>query len=1142
VLLVGLVIAVLMHVVTRAQARAHAATEAIAGDLRRSEEALRESDERTRLTLAQALDAVITGDTEGRITGWNRQAETVFGWTREEVIGRRISETVIPSAARDAHERGLAHYLATGEGPVLNRRIEVTALRRDGTEFPAELAITPTRMAGVTVFTAFLRDITERVRAEDIRRQSEESFRLLFAGNPAAMWVYDVATLRFLEVNGAAIKHYGYSRDEFLRMRLTDIRPPEEVPRLEAFVAELTATTADSVPRQSGTWKHRLKDGRIRDVDVVADTIEFEGRRAAFVVVTDVTELRQTQASLAKFTARLEMLHEIDRAIIALEEPAAIAEAVLWRLRDLLEVPRAIVNLFDLEAGEAEWLAAVGRRRIHLGPGVRFPITLMGDVEALRKGHLQVIDVRSLPESAQTQALLASGVYTYMVVPMIAGGDLIGAISFGGAPGEFPPDQISIAQEVAAQLAIAIAQARLRERVTRQAARLGLLHEMDRSIIAAETPSAMAAAVLPRLRDLLGVTRAIVNLFDLESGEVEWLAAAGRRRVRVGPGIRYSLRLAGDVDALRRGEPQAVDVDSLPPSAEVDALRASGIHSYMVVPMIATGELIGSLSFGGASAEFSPEQVSIAQEVAAQLALAIAQARLRERVAEAEQQYRKIFENSVEGIFRSTRSGRLVLVNPAMARIYGHASPADLLAPETGADRHLCADPEQWQALLERLDKHGAVSRFECRGKRKDGTVIWVSVSLRAVRDDHDEILYYEGVLEDITELKQLGQELLHHQKMEGFGQLAAGIAHDFNNLLTIITGRSELAAARLEPADALHRDLAIIHKTADRASALTRQLLAFSRRQILQPKIVALNELVVAATDLLRRLIGENIELTFVPGADLGRVRVDPGQLEQVIVNLAVNARDAMPEGGQLTVQTANVEFDEGHAVHHVDVVPGRYVMLAVTDTGTGMTPELQARIFEPFFTTKAPGKGTGLGLATVYGIVKQSGGHLRVYSEPGAGTTFKIYFPHTDEAPDARPAKPREAPRRGTETILLVEDEAEVRSLAQEALERFGYTVLAAALPTDAMLIAERHVGTIDLLLTDVVMPRMSGRALAEAVTTTRPGIKVLFTSGYTDDAIVRHGVLEAGIQFLEKPFTPPVLGAKVREVLDQDRPARD
>ena len=504
---------------------------------------------------------------------------------------------------------------------------------------------------------------------------------------------------------------------------------------------------------------------------------------------------------------------------------------------------------------------------------------------------------------------------------------------------------------------------------------------------------------------------------------------------------------------------------------------------------------------------------------------------------ESEERSRATFEQAAVGMAHTTLDGRWVRVNQRLCDIVGYTRdelltrtfqdithPDDLALDLPAQRRQLFAGEIQTLAL-------------EKRYLHKDGSVVWVELTVSMLREPSGEPKYQIAVVQDITARKQLEQELLHAQRMEGVGQLAGGIAHDFNNLLTVIGGRSQLALAKLQPADPLRRDLDLIKKTSDRAAALTRQLLAFSRKQVLQPRVVDPNTLVGNSTNLLQRIIGEDIELVFVPASDVGRVRVDPGQLEQVIVNLAVNARDAMLGGGQLTIGTSNVALDAGYAGRHVGVTPGPYVMLAVSDDGVGMDAATQARIFEPFFTTKGPGKGTGLGLATVYGIVKQSGGHIRVYSEPGVGTVFKIYLPRTDAAPEAEPSGDTTLPH-GTETILVVEDEEEVRRLAREVLERLGYTILEAMNAIEAVLIAEQHAGLIDLLLTDVVMPRMGGGALAEAVTAARPETKILFTSGYTDDAIVRHGVLEAGVQLLEKPFTPDALADNVRAVLDRQR----
>ncbi len=382
---------------------------------------------------------------------------------------------------------------------------------------------------------------------------------------------------------------------------------------------------------------------------------------------------------------------------------------------------------------------------------------------------------------------------------------------------------------------------------------------------------------------------------------------------------------------------------------------------------------------------------------------------------------------------------------------------------------------------------------------------------------------------------RDLERQLQQAQKMEAIGQLAGGIAHDFNNLLTAIIGYSELILVRLPEDDPTVADVREIKGAGERAATLTRQLLAFSRKQIVDPRVLDLNAVVANMEKLLRRVIGEDIELRTVLAADLGRVKIDPGQVEQVVMNLAVNARDAMPRGGALVIETVNAELDEGYARTHVAVRPGPHVMLVVSDTGTGMDEATKARLFEPFFTTKTPGKGTGLGLATVYGIVKQAGGNIWVYSEPGHGTTFKVYLPRVDEAAEPLGLEPAGPPRGGFEVVLLVEDDAAVRALVREALGSYGYRVLEAADAEQALRLAEEHGAGIALLITDVVMPRTGGRELARRLTELRPDTKVLFLSGYTSDAILHHGILDRGVAFLQKPFTPEALARRVRQILD-------
>jgi nitrogen-specific signal transduction histidine kinase/CheY-like chemotaxis protein len=407
-------------------------------------------------------------------------------------------------------------------------------------------------------------------------------------------------------------------------------------------------------------------------------------------------------------------------------------------------------------------------------------------------------------------------------------------------------------------------------------------------------------------------------------------------------------------------------------------------------------------------------------------------------------------------------------------------------------------------------------------------------MTITPVRDQRGEITHFIAIKVEVTERKRLEQQLRQAQKMEAVGRLAGGVAHDFNNLLTIISGYSELLLEHPGEVEPLRGYVNEIRNASGRAASLTRQLLAFSRQQVLAPRVLDLNAVVANVEKMLKRLIGEDIDLVTVLGESLWPVKADPGQLEQVLLNLAVNARDAMPKGGMLTIETANVEMDKSYAQRHFPLSPGPYVLLAFSDTGIGMDAETQARLFEPFFTTKEMGKGTGLGLATVYGIVKQSGGYIWVYSKVGKGTTFKIYLPRSDEVAESEPRRNGVKAQSGTETLLLVEDEEAVRALVRSALKEKGYRVLEASGGEEALKLSEQYGGPIDLLVTDVVMPQMSGPELADRLANSHPQIKVLYISGYTDYAGLHHGALDLGAAFLQKPFSPEALARKVREVL--------
>jgi two-component system cell cycle sensor histidine kinase/response regulator CckA len=494
-----------------------------------------------------------------------------------------------------------------------------------------------------------------------------------------------------------------------------------------------------------------------------------------------------------------------------------------------------------------------------------------------------------------------------------------------------------------------------------------------------------------------------------------------------------------------------------------------------------------------------------------------------------------LLESASQAIISIDRTGRIVLVNGRAEQMFGYGrdemlgSPMELLLPDSKRATH----SRDRDGYFERPHIRPMGIGLDLAGRRKNGSEFPVEVSLSYVESDTGS--YAIAFVSDISQRKELEEQLLHAQKMEAVGRLAGGVAHDFNNMLTVISGYNRMILDELPVADPLRGYAEEVLNAAERAAGLTNQLLAFSRRQVMQPRVINVNTIMSQTQKMLQRLIGEDIALSMSLAPDIGNIRADPGHVEQSIVNLAVNARDAMPTGGRLTIETANVVLDENYARTHMGVAPGDFVMIAVSDSGHGMDAETRKRVFEPFFTTKAKGKGTGLGLATVYGIVKQTGGDIWVYSEPGCGTTFKLYFPRVAEQVGSLAASAGEPARKaGGETILVVEDEKAVRELTVRMLKHLGYIILTASSGAEALEISSAHQGNIDLLLTDVVMPNMSGRQLADALLLLRPQTKVLFLSGYTENTVVHHGVLEKGVDFLPKPFTRENLAKKLREML--------
>jgi PAS domain S-box-containing protein len=773
-----------------------------ATDRTRSGEALRQSEQRTRLILDNALDAVITMLPSGVISDWNAQAEKMFGWSRAEALGQQMSATIIPPRYREAHDRGLKKFLATGEGPVLNKRIEITALRRDGTEFPVELAISPAKVGEEWTFSAFIRDLTERKKAEEALKLGELRYRELFQNIPVGIYRSTPAGV-FIDVNPAMVSMLGY---------------PDRESLLAAPMSSLYAEADDLF-----LWQAQVRSG----VPVINLDMRLLRADGVVIGVSSTTHVRKDAKGTVLFY-----------------------EGVFEDVTSRLEAERA------LQASE---------RRL-----------------------TQILDA----------------------VPL----------------GIFVADQ---------------------------------------------------------------------------QGHLVY-ANAGVEKV------------------LGRG----------------------------VVPDLGVG-----------------------------------------KIAEVYQAYL----TGTDQLYPVER-------NPLARALAGEMAAVDDMEIRAG-DR-----------------------------------VTAINVKGAPILDNEGKVVAAVVAFIDTTDKKSLEAQLRQSSKMEAVGQLAGGVAHDFNNLLTVIMSYGAMLLDRLGPGEN-REDVQEIAAAADRAAGLTRQLLAFSRQQVMQPRVVNVNDAVGAVENMLRRIIGEDIKLETSLDPDISTIHADPGQLEQVLMNLVVNARDAMPAGGRLRISTSNSQLSSesgGGALHAPD---GDYVMLAVSDTGAGMTREVQRRLFEPFFTTKEHGRGTGLGLSTVYGIVKQSGGEIYVYSEVGEGTTIKIYFPCFKQAVEELryEVKPKESPR-GSETILLVEDDANLRSLVARVLMRSGYTVYVAGGGEEAVAIASDPEMVIDAVITDVVMPGMNGRELVEQLAILRPEMGALLMSGYTDDDVLRRGVLQGETTFLQKPFTPEQLARKVREVLDR------
>ena len=810
-----------------------------------------------------------------------------------------------------------------------------------------------------------------------------------------------------------------------------------------------------------------------------------------------------------------------------------------------------------------------------------------------------LLDIGKDPRWLNRRLATEGGLQSFAGVPLIADSDIVGVLAISFRERRcFTSEERELIALLADQAAIAIRNARLYSETEHRRSVAEWLSDIGRLISQSLESEIIGQKIVEGLRVLLGARTSALYRVDPASRDLRARASAGE----IGPlaVLPAGTGLAGL--AVRKAEPVmtpsvATDPRVVLPPIGREQIERELARSALAVPLRIQGAIVGVLTVGDREGRiFSDDDVRLAQVFADQAVLAIENARLHEearthltrtqtllaigqtvgttldltetlrRVAT---ETRQALGADMVGAYLADGDER-ILRSIAGSGVPTHLAQAfrDFPLPlkghrfvenawehrQTAWSDDAEADPRIDREVLARFP-HGSLAFVPMIEKGRPIGGLFLVWWTRRPALTPDEVLLAEGIcrhaaiavgnarLYDETshtleELRATQEQLIQAQKMEAIGQLAGGIAHDFNNLLTVIIGRSQLLGRDPRAADSVRRGLEIIDKSAKTAANLTRQLVAFSRKQVLQPQVLDLNTVVSGTNEMLRRLIGEDIPLVTVLDPAIGRVKADPGQIEQILMNLAVNARDAMPAGGRLTIETANVELDAPDVGRHVGACPEPHIMLAVSDTGVGMSRETQAHVFEPFFTTREVGKGTGLGLSTVYGIVKQSGGWIRVYSEPGAGATFKIYFPRV-----RAPAEPAEGAittsadvPRGSETILLVEDEGEVRALARDILQARGYTVLEAPDGAEALRFGQRHAGVMHLMLTDVVMPGINGPELANRLVALRPGMAVLYMSGYTDNAAVHHGVLDSGAAFLPKPIAPDALVRKVRELLDQ------
>jgi len=986
----------------------------------------------------------------------------------------------------------------------------------------------------------------ERRRAEEALKASTERLSSIFRAAPIGIGVVSDRILK--EVNQGLLDMTGYSRAELIEQSARIVYPDDE--EFERVGREKYAQIQE---RGTGSieTKWKRKDGSVRDILLSSTPLNPDDRSAGVMfTAVDITERKRAESELEQRAVQLGLINNISAQMASVLE--------LDRLLD--QAANLIHHMFNYHH-VAIFLIEAGRLKLKAIAGLYTPYFPADHTQALDQGingrvatSGQKIIAADVSQNSYYTSLIAAHTVTRseLCLPLIIGDQTIGVLDIQCPHlNGFSQNDVMTLESLAHQLAGAIANARLYEQARQEISErrrveeeisarnreLTLLNQIIAASAGGMQPETMLEIACRELAQFLELPQALALLFDETKTEAvvvaEWLPQgwpsdlSRRFAVKDDPALTYLLSHAGPLaadDAQR--DPRLVRHQAL--------LQQHRVGSLLALPLMVDGKVMGSLNLSDYQPRhFSPAEINLAWSVADQVAGALA----RSRLIQLHHRLNAAIEQAGEVVIITEVDGKIIYVNPAFEKVSGYSR-----AEAIGQYPRLLKSGKQDTAFYQELwatIQAGRIWQGRFVNKKKDGTLYTEEATISPIKDEAGQIINFVAVKRDITRELQLEQQYYQAQKMEAIGRLTGGIAHDFNNFLTAINGFAELLQVRYSLDDSRKEMVDMILRSGQRAAALIRQLLVFSHQQVINPEVLSLNGIITELNKMLGRIIGEDIRMELHLASDLWSIKADPTQMEQVIVNLAVNARDAMPQGGQLTIETANVVLDDDYTAVHLNTQPGEYVLLAISDTGIGMSEAVKAHIFEPFFTTKGVGQGTGLGLATVYSIVEQSGGAIWVYSEEGQGTTFKIYLPRAGEtaAQKDRSEADREAPT-GHETILVVEDSEAVRTFAQETLETQGYTVLAAPDGEAALQVAAAYSGPIQLLLTDLILPHLNGRLLAEQLNQAYPDLKILFMSGYTDNTLDRTGLNQDKVNFLQKPFSSIILAQRVRQILDANK----